>query len=84
MWKTDADFVDVIHTSARPFIPLLGFGMLKPIGHLDFYINGGAVQPFCLDIEQKSRNIGTISSLVDLVNKSADFIVDLIPCSHSL
>lgn len=43
--KSDADFVDIIHTSAG----LLGF--LAPIGHLDFYPNGGiASQPGCSEI----------------------------------
>lgn len=30
--KSDADFVDVIHTSCRPTIPLLGFGLISPVG----------------------------------------------------
>lgn len=38
---TDATFVDVIHTSA-------GFlGQPGPIGHADFYPNGGSQQPGC-------------------------------------
>ncbi|XP_015115611.2 pancreatic triacylglycerol lipase [Diachasma alloeum] len=39
---TDADFVDVIHSCGG----ILGF--LQPVGHADFYPNGGvAVQPGC-------------------------------------
>lgn len=38
----DADFVDVIHTDT------LGRGMLRPMGHVDFYPNFGPVQPGCL------------------------------------
>ncbi|KAJ8968060.1 hypothetical protein NQ314_002499 [Rhamnusium bicolor] len=40
--KNDADFVDIIHTCA-------GFlGMKQPIGHVDFYPNGGGPpQPGC-------------------------------------
>lgn len=30
--KQDAEFVDVLHTDAKPFIPFIGFGMLLPIG----------------------------------------------------
>ncbi|KAL3269417.1 hypothetical protein HHI36_008487 [Cryptolaemus montrouzieri] len=43
-WKLDsgdADFVDVIHTSAG------SFGKLEPSGHVDFYLNDGMIQPFC-------------------------------------
>ncbi|KAG0441703.1 hypothetical protein HPB47_015881, partial [Ixodes persulcatus] len=40
---THADFVDVIHTSTG-FVKL---GMRDPIGHVDFYPNGGGHQPGC-------------------------------------
>ncbi|XP_075235998.1 pancreatic lipase-related protein 2-like [Lycorma delicatula] len=43
---TDANFVDIIHTDATPFIEG-GLGMDEPIGHLDFYPNGGENQPGC-------------------------------------
>lgn len=33
--KSDANFVDVIHTNARPVIPLLGFGLILPTGKLN-------------------------------------------------
>ncbi|ENN71350.1 hypothetical protein YQE_11965, partial [Dendroctonus ponderosae] len=39
--KTDAAFVDVIHTSAGTF------GKLEATGHVDFYVNGGSLQPAC-------------------------------------
>lgn len=40
--KTDAYLVDVIHTDGG------GFGHLNSLGHLDFYPNGGKIQPGCL------------------------------------
>ncbi|XP_054651948.1 inactive pancreatic lipase-related protein 1-like [Dunckerocampus dactyliophorus] len=44
---TDATFVDVIHTDGLPFNSKLGLGMPQPIGHIDFYPNGGELMPGC-------------------------------------
>ncbi|XP_044765632.1 lipoprotein lipase-like [Coccinella septempunctata] len=42
---TDADFVEIIHTSGGRL------GFLSPIGHADYYPNGGTSQPGCfLDV----------------------------------
>ncbi|XP_046638843.1 pancreatic lipase-related protein 2-like [Daphnia pulicaria] len=55
---TDALFVDVIHTDAGPILSG-GLGMMQPIGHIDFYPNGGVRQPGCgtsvLDSIEKER-----------------------------
>ena len=43
---TDAMFIDVIHTDisdARRW----GMGLAEPMGHVDFYVNGGGPQPQC-------------------------------------
>ncbi|XP_069683240.1 pancreatic triacylglycerol lipase-like [Periplaneta americana] len=39
--KDDAEFVDIVHTNAG----LLG--QLDALGHVDFYMNGGPLQPDC-------------------------------------
>lgn len=39
--KSDAKFVDIVHTNAGVF------GKIEPSGHVDFYINGGQTQPAC-------------------------------------
>lgn len=44
--KTDARFVDVIHTNAR-FGLNNAVGLETPLGHADFYPNGGSFQPGC-------------------------------------
>jgi pancreatic triacylglycerol lipase len=41
---SDALFVDVIHTNGAPRVQS-GFGHLDPLGHVDFYPNGGSAQP---------------------------------------
>lgn len=39
--KSDARFVDVIHTNVGVF------GKIEPSGHIDFYVNGGQTQLAC-------------------------------------
>jgi hypothetical protein len=43
---TDAEFVDIIHTNGGTLIHDQQ-GFLSPIGHVDFYPNGGQFQPGC-------------------------------------
>ncbi|CAH1986121.1 unnamed protein product [Acanthoscelides obtectus] len=47
--RSDAKFVDVIHTDGSPSVTD-GFGLWDPIGHVDFYPNGGQEQPGCHDV----------------------------------
>jgi len=42
-----ADLVDNIHTNTE-IIPGIGAGMMKAVGHIDFYPNGGRSQPGCV------------------------------------
>ncbi|CAL4157491.1 unnamed protein product, partial [Meganyctiphanes norvegica] len=44
--KSDALFVDVIHTNGGTLIERCQ-GLYKPVGHIDFYPNGGQHQPGC-------------------------------------
>ncbi|UYV83684.1 Lipase [Cordylochernes scorpioides] len=44
----DAKFVDVIHTSAGDSLTSGEVGFIAPVGHVDFYPNGGRGQPHCV------------------------------------
>ena len=52
---SDGDFVDIIHTDGGT---LTGneLGFLPPIGHIDFYPNGGKTQPGCKNVELSGTN----------------------------
>uniref|UniRef100_W8AL20 Inactive pancreatic lipase-related protein 1 n=1 Tax=Ceratitis capitata TaxID=7213 RepID=W8AL20_CERCA len=47
--NTDAEFVDVIHSNGENLI-LGGLGSWQPMGHVDFYPNGGRVQTGCSNL----------------------------------
>lgn len=51
---SDAIFVDVIHTDAGGFTRL-SLGMRAPVGHVDFYPNGGYNQPKCSSSQSGTR-----------------------------
>ena len=45
--SSDAKFVDIIHTDTNFLYNQFGLGILEPVGHVDFYPNGGYRQPNC-------------------------------------
>jgi hypothetical protein len=50
---TDGDFVDIIHTNGGTLLHDQQ-GFLPPIGHIDFYPNGGQFQPGCTANQMES------------------------------
>ncbi|XP_050738744.1 pancreatic triacylglycerol lipase-like [Eriocheir sinensis] len=54
--KTDADFVDILHTNSGS-LPEGCIALFKPVGHVDFYPNGGRHQPGCVVIPGNEDNI---------------------------
>jgi len=76
--KSDAIFVDVIHTDGNSSdITKPGFGLMQESGHVDFYVNGGAgPQPGCHN---------PLQGLLDILGKKRGLIDNLanqIACSH--
>ncbi|XP_046555102.1 pancreatic triacylglycerol lipase-like [Haliotis rubra] len=73
--KSDAGFVDVIHTDAEKFSGVAGFGMKKTCGDIDFYPNGGEDQPGCSD-----NPLGSL--LGGLLGGHIHQATDTVSCSH--
>ncbi|XP_028038572.1 pancreatic lipase-related protein 2-like [Bombyx mandarina] len=67
--RSDAKYVDIIHSNAMPLY-FSGFGISEPIGHVDFYPNGGSTQPGCKQS--------------DSPNQSASYqqVVKYVGCNH--
>jgi hypothetical protein len=72
--SSDADFVDVIHTNAAN---VLGLGTTSPIGHADFYPNGGRWQYGCLwntEYDSLSNNFFIICMTISISYFYVQFI----------
>lgn len=74
--KTDAEFVDIIHSDGSEFDYVSGFGWMKAVGHIDFYPNGGENQPGCQ--RENVRNLMSDAYYNGLVDAE-----DTLSCSHS-
>lgn len=55
--KSDANLVDALHTSAGDSILRGLLGVVHPIGHIDFYLNGGTYQPGCWEVGESLRPV---------------------------
>lgn len=77
--KSDADFVDIIHTDAE-------LGIQDPIGHIDFYPNGGKKQNGCFlrvdDLIKPEFNSEKFEIIEMRIEPKGD-IGGFISCSHS-
>ncbi|XP_057658000.1 uncharacterized protein LOC130894953 isoform X1 [Diorhabda carinulata] len=56
--QSDAEFVDVIHSNGENLI-LGGLGTSQPMGHVDFYPNGGRMQKGCSHLF-----VGAVSDII--------------------
>lgn len=73
---TDAKFVEAIHTDGTAHL-LLGLGLMQPVGHADFYPNGGKDQPECPATSGKILGAIFNGLLLDI-----EGIEDTLCCSH--
>ncbi|CAG5132305.1 unnamed protein product, partial [Candidula unifasciata] len=69
--RTDAKFVDAIHVDAEPN-SLIALGTPTPIGHADFFPNGGYDQPGCGEVR--------LSDLLE--NPLLEGLGEVLICSH--
>lgn len=76
----DALFVDTIHTDAEPLLQglTLGLGLMQPLGHADFYPNGGNRMPNCPATSDK-----LLGALLNLAVFNVDGIENAVACSHN-
>lgn len=70
--ETDAEFVEVIHTNGDTF-NMGGAGTLQRLGTVDFYANGGWIQPGC--------NRGVPQAVFDILHPSFVFSVLSLNCN---
>lgn len=75
----DARFVDVIHTSGGEAIVVGELGIDRPVGHVDFYPNGGKMQPGCKPLDIPCDHFRAPAYFLEsLRNKECRFVSN--PC----
>lgn len=66
--KSDASFVEIIHTFGGSV--LFGkLGVWRPVGHVDYFINGGGKQPNCTD----TTNLLEVAIYISKLHSSSRF-----------
>ncbi|XP_037559604.1 phospholipase A1 isoform X1 [Dermacentor silvarum] len=70
----DATFVDVIHTSGGYEHQPWQLGLLRPAGHVDFYVNGAKDQPGCFGSALCDHIRAPLLFLESLVNKACRMV----------
>lgn len=74
--KSDAKFVDVIHTDGENILKL-GLGLLEPAGHVDFYPNGGVDQPSC-----PASSYKLLTAIFNFATSNIEDLDNISGCSH--
>jgi len=81
--KSDASFVDNIHTDGPPLYAL-GFGTYQSMGHADYYPNGGDDQPGCSTLNvgcSHGRACDLYISSIEEANSRDECVLTGFPCS---
>ncbi|ODN01918.1 Pancreatic lipase-related protein 2 [Orchesella cincta] len=81
--KTDANFVDIIHTNMGNIIKTVAgrYGSVMAAGHVDFYPNGGEVQEGCSFLENRINYCSHQKSVVYYAQSISEKIVAC-PCDN--
>lgn len=89
--RRDAKYVDIIHTNGGDIFTFK-LGLWNAMGHVDFYPNGGKIQPNCsiypkieFQLPTKGQNGKDINQATNKTNSSSDAFIDFLnkmACSH--